>query len=199
MPRHCHPAIRQGPPWCLRRCHWLAAHQMPWVPWALAPSGWASFSPTPPFFFLVFFSSAPPVSPAFRGSGPGCPGPWRCVVGLCFPCSVCSVLRFAPPGDGRDTWGGGGTRAWRERQVGVCVVSALEVLGGGRALQQPPNAAHAERAISKHPPPPPSTRCPRTPQGQGLRPARREVPATGVATGPWPANRARGSPRRMEM
>ena len=25
-----------------------------------------------------------------------------------------------------------------------------------RALRQPPNAAHAERAISKHPPPPPS-------------------------------------------
>ena len=52
-----------------------------------------------------------------------------------------------------------------------------------RALQQPPNAVHAERAISKHPPPP-STRCPRTPQGRELRPARREVPATGVATGP---------------
>ena len=51
-----------------------------------------------------------------------------------------------------------------------------------RALQQPPNAAHAERAISKHPPP--STRCPRTPQGRGLCPALREVPATGVATGP---------------
>ena len=32
--------------------------------------------------------------------------------------------------------------------------------------------------------PPLSTRCPRTPQGRGLRPARREVPATGVATGP---------------
>ena len=32
--------------------------------------------------------------------------------------------------------------------------------------------------------PPPSTRCPRTPQGRGLRPALREVPATGVATGP---------------
>ena len=31
---------------------------------------------------------------------------------------------------------------------------------------------------------PPTTRCPRTPQGWGLRPARREVPATGVATGP---------------
>ena len=54
-----------------------------------------------------------------------------------------------------------------------------------QALQQPPNAAHAGRAISKHPPPP-STRCPCTPQGGGggLRPARREVPATGVATGP---------------
>ena len=37
-----------------------------------------------------------------------------------------------------------------------------------RALQQPPNAAHAERAISKHLPPS-STRCPRTPQGWGLR------------------------------
>ena len=33
-------------------------------------------------------------------------------------------------------------------------------------------------------PPPPSMRCPRTPQGRGLRPARREVPAKGVATGP---------------
>ena len=32
--------------------------------------------------------------------------------------------------------------------------------------------------------PPPSTRCPRTPQGRELCPARREVPATGVATGP---------------
>ena len=54
-----------------------------------------------------------------------------------------------------------------------------------RALQQPPNAAHAKRAIGKHPPPPPpSTRCPRTPQGRELRPARRGVPATGVATGP---------------
>ena len=42
-----------------------------------------------------------------------------------------------------------------------------------RALQQPPNAVHAERAISKHPPPPPSTKCPLTPQGRGLRPARR--------------------------
>ena len=51
-----------------------------------------------------------------------------------------------------------------------------------RALQQPPNAAHAERAISKQTPPP-STRCPHTPQGRGLRPARREVPTTGVATG----------------
>ena len=53
-----------------------------------------------------------------------------------------------------------------------------------RALQQPPNAAHAERAISKHPPslykvPTYSTR-----QGRGLCPALREVPATGVATGP---------------
>ena len=39
-----------------------------------------------------------------------------------------------------------------------------------RALQQPPNAAHAERAISKpHPLPPPSTRCPHTPQGPELR------------------------------
>ena len=53
-----------------------------------------------------------------------------------------------------------------------------------RALQQPPNAAHVERAISKQPSPPPSTSCPRTPKGPGLRPARREVPATGVATGP---------------
>ena len=43
-----------------------------------------------------------------------------------------------------------------------------------RALRQPPNAAHAERAISKQtPPPPPSTRCPRTPQGirWGVSPA----------------------------
>ena len=36
-----------------------------------------------------------------------------------------------------------------------------------RALQQPPHAAHAERAINK-PPPPTSTRCPRTPQGREL-------------------------------
>ena len=34
-----------------------------------------------------------------------------------------------------------------------------------RVLQQPPNAAHVERAIS-NPPPPSSTRCPRTPQGR---------------------------------
>ena len=52
-----------------------------------------------------------------------------------------------------------------------------------RVLQQTPNAAHAERAIG-NPPPPPSTRCSRTPQGWGLCPARREVPAMGVATGP---------------
>ena len=37
---------------------------------------------------------------------------------------------------------------------------------------------------SANTPPPPSTRCPHTPQGLGLCPARREVPATGVATGP---------------
>ena len=56
--------------------------------------------------------------------------------------------------------------------------------GEVRALQQPPNAAHAECAIWKQaPPPPPSMRCPRAPQRRGLRPARREVPATGVATG----------------
>ena len=37
---------------------------------------------------------------------------------------------------------------------------------------------------SANPPPlPPSTRCPRTPQGRNRAPARREVPATGVATG----------------
>ena len=53
-----------------------------------------------------------------------------------------------------------------------------------RALQQPPNAAHAERAISNPPPPPsPSTKSPCTPQGRELRRARREVPATGVAKG----------------
>ena len=34
---------------------------------------------------------------------------------------------------------------------------------------------------SANQPPPPATRCPRTPQGRGLCPARREVPAT--ATG----------------
>ena len=51
-------------------------------------------------------------------------------------------------------------------------------------LQQPPNAAHAERGISKQPPPT-STRCPRrAPQGRELRPAHWEVPATGLATGP---------------
>ena len=55
---------------------------------------------------------------------------------------------------------------------------------GLQALHQLPNAAHAERAGSKHAPPP-STRCPRTPQGRGLRPVRREVPATGVATRPF--------------
>ena len=51
-----------------------------------------------------------------------------------------------------------------------------------RALQQPPNAAHAEEPSANTPPP--STRCPGTPQGRELRPARREVPATGVAIGP---------------
>ena len=33
-------------------------------------------------------------------------------------------------------------------------------------------------------------RCPRTLQGRGLCPARREVPAAGMATGPWPSNAA---------
>ena len=53
-----------------------------------------------------------------------------------------------------------------------------------RTLQQPPNAAHAERAIRKHLPsslykvPTYSTRAGAAP------PMRREVPATGVATGP---------------
>ena len=42
----------------------------------------------------------------------------------------------------------------------------------------------ARRASHQQPPPPPSTRCPRTPQGREMRPARQEVPATGVATGP---------------
>ena len=49
-----------------------------------------------------------------------------------------------------------------------------------RALQQPPNAAHAERAISKQPPPPPpSTRCPRTPQGRGCAPRAGRCPPQG--------------------
>ena len=52
-----------------------------------------------------------------------------------------------------------------------------------RALQQPPNAAHAERAISK-PPPPSLYKVPTYSTRAGLCPARREVPATGVATGP---------------
>ena len=51
-----------------------------------------------------------------------------------------------------------------------------------RALQQPPNAAHAKRAISKQARP--SLYEVRTPQGSGLHPARREVPATGLTTGP---------------
>ena len=51
---------------------------------------------------------------------------------------------------------------------------------------------------SANKPPRPSTRCPRTPQGWGLRTAHREVPATGVATGPWPANCARDSQRHTE-
>ena len=63
---------------------------------------------------------------------------------------------------------------------GHCSWSAVPMREGGGA---PSNAAHAEQAIS-NPPPPPSTRCPCTPQGRGLRPARREVPTTGVATGP---------------
>ena len=65
-----------------------------------------------------------------------------------------------------------------------------------RALQQPPNAAHAERAISKHPPPPPSlykvptysTRAgaaPRTPGGARHGGGNRAVtsqPRTGQST-----------------
>ena len=61
-----------------------------------------------------------------------------------------------------------------------------------RALQQPPNAAHTERAIS-NPPPPPSTRCPRTPQGRGLRPARWELPAQ--AGNKWGGGGARSNLR----
>ena len=53
-----------------------------------------------------------------------------------------------------------------------------------RALQQPPNAAHAERAISNPPPPLPLQGAHVLHKGGGLRPAPREVPATGVATGP---------------
>ena len=52
-----------------------------------------------------------------------------------------------------------------------------------RALQQPPNAAHAERAISKHPPPPPSTRCPRPPQGGGCTPRAGRCPPRGWQQG----------------
>ena len=57
-----------------------------------------------------------------------------------------------------------------------------------RALQQPPNAAHAERAISKHPSPPLnkvptySTRAGTAPRAPGG--ARHGGGATGVATGP---------------
>ena len=50
-----------------------------------------------------------------------------------------------------------------------------------RAPQQPPNAAEAKRAIHNQDPPLPPRGAP---QGRGLRPVRREVPATGVATGP---------------
>ena len=49
-----------------------------------------------------------------------------------------------------------------------------------RALQQPPNAAHAEQAISKHPPPPlPLQGAHVLHKGRGCTP-----PTTGVATGP---------------
>ena len=58
----------------------------------------------------------------------------------------------------------------------VCVVCLVPV--------QTPTPVCAGGGGGGKPPPPPSTRCPRTPQGRGLRPARREVPATGVATGP---------------
>ena len=44
---------------------------------------------------------------------------------------------------------------------------------GNHQMQRTPSEPSAT------PPPPPSTRCPRTPQGRGLRPARLEVPATG--------------------
>ena len=44
-------------------------------------------------FFFFFF--APGVSGISVVSGPGSPGPWRCVVGLAFPCAVCSAPRRA--------------------------------------------------------------------------------------------------------
>ena len=52
-----------------------------------------------------------------------------------------------------------------------------------QALQQPPNAAHAERAISNHPPPPSLYKVPTYSTRAGTAPARREMLATGLVTG----------------
>ena len=65
-------------------------------------------------------------------------------------------------------------------------------------MQQPPNAAQAERAISKHPPFP-LQGAHILHKGGGCAPRAGGVPTTGVATGPRTANRARVSPRCMEM
>ena len=51
-----------------------------------------------------------------------------------------------------------------------------------RALQQPPNAAHTERAISKHPPPPP-TRCHALHKGGGCAPRAGRCPPWGWQQG----------------
>ena len=51
-----------------------------------------------------------------------------------------------------------------------------------RALQQPPNAVHTERAISKQAPPS-LYEVPANSTRAGLCPVHWEVPATGVATG----------------
>ena len=56
--------------------------------------------------------------------------------------------------------------------VGGASTAATTKCGARRASQQ------------QTPPPLPLQRCPRTPQGRGLCPARREVPAMGVATQP---------------
>ena len=53
-----------------------------------------------------------------------------------------------------------------------------------RALQQPPNAAHAERAISKHPPPPSLYKVPTYSTRVGAAPRAPGGARHGVASGP---------------